>query len=265
MHSPADEANHAPDFAMASTPPLAAVNLVKVYPNAPQPALRNLDLTVSRGEIYGLLGPNGAGKTTAISIMSAGLLPTEGTVEIYGWDVIRHRSRVKQMIGLVPQDIAIYPDLTARENLSYFGKLYGLKGAELTDRIADALKLVGLTAKADQVVKHYSGGMKRRVNLAAGILHTPRLVFLDEPTVGIDAQSRNLILEKLMILKDSGTTMIYTTHYMEEAQQLCTRAAVMDEGRVIVEGHPASLIDKHPDCSNLGELFLKLTGKNLRD
>ena len=265
MNMHAAQANNAPGPAMASKPPLTAANLVKVYPKAPQPALQNINLTVRSGEIYGLLGPNGAGKTTAISIMSAGLLPTEGNVEIYGWDVVRHRSRVKQMIGLVPQEIAIYPDLTARENLSYFGKLYGLKGSELTDRIADALELVGLAAKADQVVKHYSGGMKRRVNLAAGILHSPRLVFLDEPTVGIDAQSRHLILEKLLVLKDSGTTMIYTTHYMEEAQQLCTRAAVMDEGRVIEEGPPASLIQKHPDCDNLGDLFLKLTGKNLRD
>ncbi|KPJ77868.1 MAG: hypothetical protein AMJ54_06100 [Deltaproteobacteria bacterium SG8_13] len=241
------------------------MNLVKVYPKSSLPALQDLNLVVGNGEIYGLLGPNGAGKTTAISIMTAGLLPTEGRVEIYGLDVVRHRSRVKQLIGLVPQDIALYPDLTARENLSYFGKLYGLSGSELADRIAETLELVGLTGKADQVVKTYSGGMKRRVNLAAGILHTPRLVFLDEPTVGIDAQSRNLILEKLSSLKSSGTTMIYTTHYMEEAQQLCTRAAVMDEGRVIEEGPPASLIQKHPDCGNLGDLFLKLTGKNLRD
>ncbi len=249
----------------AAKPPVAVTGLVKVYPNASQPALQDLNLVVGSGEIYGLLGPNGAGKTTAISIMSAGLLPTDGRVEIYGWDVVRHRSRVKRLIGLVPQDIALYPELTARENLSFFGKLYGLNGSELSDRIADTLELVGLAGKSDQPVKQYSGGMKRRVNLAAGILHTPRLVFLDEPTVGIDAQSRNLILEKLSVLKNSGTTMIFTTHYMEEAQQLCTRAAVMDEGRLIEEGPPDALIEKHADCSNLGELFLKLTGKNLRD
>jgi ABC-2 type transport system ATP-binding protein len=254
-----------PATSQAASPPLVVAQLAKVYPNAAQPALQELNLTVHSGEIYGLLGPNGAGKTTAISIMSAALLPTDGRVEIYGWDVVRHRNRVKELIGLVPQEIALYPDLTAWENLSFFGKLYGLSGSELSDRIAHALELVGLTGKADQLVKHYSGGMKRRVNLAAGILHTPRLVFLDEPTVGIDAQSRNLILEKLSTLKNSGTTMIYTTHYMEEAQLLCTRTAVIDEGRVIEEGPPEALIRKHPDCDNLGELFLKLTGKKLRD
>jgi ABC-2 type transport system ATP-binding protein len=249
----------------ADQTPLIVNNLVKIYPRSSQPALQDLNLEVGSGEIYGLLGPNGAGKTTAISIMSTGLLPTDGRVEIYGWDVVRHRSRVKPLIGLVPQEIALYPELTARENLTYFGRLYDINGSELTDRIADTLELVGLTGKADQLVKTYSGGMKRRVNLAAGILHTPRLVFLDEPTVGIDAQSRNLILEKLSILKETSMTMIYTTHYMEEAQQLCTRAAVMDEGRIIEEGPPERLIQKHPDCGNLGELYLKLTGKSLRD
>lgn len=265
MNACTSKANDPSDRAMAAKIPLTVTDLVKVYPKAAQPALQNFNLAVGSGEIYGLLGPNGAGKTTAISIMTAGLLPTSGRVEIYGWDVVRHRRQARRLIGLVPQDIALYAELTARENLSFFGRLYGLKGSELGDRIAETLQLVGLTGKADQAVSRYSGGMKRRVNLAAGILHAPRLVFLDEPTVGIDAQSRNLILEKLLILKDGGTTMIYTTHYMEEAQQLCTRAAVMDEGRVIEEGSPESLIHKHPDCGNLGELFLKLTGKHLRD
>lgn len=265
MTAPATTGNDRPDRGSASQPPLTVTNLVKFYPKASQPALQDFNLVVDSGEIYGLLGPNGAGKTTAISIMSTGLLPTDGQVEIFGWDVVRHRSRVKPLIGLVPQEIALYPDLTAKENLSFFGKLYGFAGSELEDRIAYALELVSISDKGDRLVKTYSSGMKRRVNLAAGILHTPRLVFLDEPTVGIDAQSRNLILEKLSVLKNNGTTMIYTTHYMEEAQQLCTRAAVMDEGRVIEEGPPDWLIQKHPDCSNLGELFLKLTGKNLRD
>ena len=265
MNVPTSRANDPSDRAIPEKNPLTVTELVKVYPLASQPALQHFNVTVGGGEIYGLLGPNGAGKTTAISIMSAGLLPTSGRVTIYGWDVVHHRTRVKHLIGLVPQDIALYPELTARENLSFFGRLYGLNGSELADRTAEILKLVGLTDKADQPVRQYSGGMRRRVNLAAGILHSPRLIFLDEPTVGIDAQSRNLILEKLLMLKNSGTTMIYTTHYMEEAQQLCTRVAVMDEGRVIEEGSPDALIQKHPDCANLGELFLQLTGKNLRD
>ena len=265
MNAPAPASDTRMEPSVPAAAPLVVAGLVKVYPNAAQPALQNLSLSVRSGEIYGLLGPNGAGKTTAISIMSAGLQPTAGRVEIYGRDVVRHRKQIQPLIGLVPQDIALYPELTAWENLSFFGRLYGLNGSELTDRVAQALELVGLAGRAHQPVKNYSGGMKRRVNLAAGILHAPRLIFLDEPTVGIDAQSRNLILEKLLALRESGTTMIYTTHYMEEAQQLCTHAAVMDEGRVIEEGPPESLIEKHPDCSNLGELFLKLTGKNLRD
>ncbi len=265
MNGPASDANGKSGHGSTAALPLAVTGLVKVYPNSSRPALQDLNLNVRSGEIYGLLGPNGAGKTTAISIMSAGLLPTKGRVAIYGWDIVRHRRQAKCMIGLVPQDIALYSELTARENLAFFGRLYGLKGTELDGRISETLEMVGLSDTADRRVSQYSGGMRRRVNLAAGILHAPRLVFLDEPTVGIDAQSRNLILERLLTLKNKGMTMIYTTHYMEEAQQLCNRIAVMDQGRVIEEGQPHSLIDSHTDSNNLGELYLKLTGKNQRD
>ena len=239
--------------------------LVKIYQGAPNPALSGLDISVNTGEIFGLLGPNGAGKTTAISIMSTLLQPTSGNVVICGIDAVKHPNRIKRLIGLVPQDIALYANLTVRENLRYFGRICGLKGQVLKDRIAECIEMVGLEKKADQFIFKFSGGMKRRANLAAGILHQPRILFLDEPTVGIDAQSRNMILEKLSLLKENGTTMIYTTHYMDEAEQLCSCVAIVDEGHIIAEGSPTQLINSPPGHAGLKDLFLALTGKRLRD
>ncbi|MDF1592957.1 MAG: ABC transporter ATP-binding protein [Desulfobacterales bacterium] len=244
---------------------LVVRDLVKIYKGASGPALAGLNIAVHTGEIFGLLGPNGAGKTTAISILSTLLRPTRGNVRICGIDALKHPGRVKGLIGLVPQNIALYAGLTARENLRYFGKICGLKGEALNDRVQACLELAGLENKADQRVSAYSGGMKRRANLAVGIINNPRLLFLDEPTVGIDAQSRNMILEKLSQLKNNGTTLIYTTHYMDEAERLCERIAVMDEGRIIAEGSPKALINRPPGHAGLGDLFLALTGKNLRD
>ncbi|OGR31456.1 MAG: ABC transporter, partial [Desulfuromonadales bacterium GWC2_61_20] len=215
---------------------LIARQLVKTYPGATAPALCGLDLQVGAGEILGLLGPNGAGKTTAISILCALLRPDSGSVTICGEDVLRHPARIKPLIGLVPQEIALFPVLTARENLNFFGRMYGLAGQLLRQRVAEALELVGLSEHAERPVADYSGGMKRRANLAAGILHTPRLLFLDEPTVGIDPQSRNMILANLQRLRETGMSMVYTTHYMEEAAQICGRVAVVDHGRVIAAG-----------------------------
>lgn len=244
---------------------LTARQLVKRYHGQASPALDCLDLTIRSGEIFGLLGPNGAGKTTAISIMSTLLKPTSGTVDICGVDILKHPAAIRRFLGLVPQDIALYPELTAAENLLFFGRLYGLTGRALKDRIEECLVFVGLEQKAGQKLFAFSGGMKRRVNLAVGILNRPRLLFLDEPTVGIDAQSRNMILERLRELHASGTTMIYTTHYMEEAERLCDRVTIVDEGKAIVCGPPASLIGASPGCTNLQDLFFKLTGKKLRD
>ena len=171
----------------------------------------------------------------------------------------------KKHFGLVPQEIALYPNLTCRENLSFFGRMAGLKGRKLKDRADECIELVGLTTSADKRVATYSGGMRRRANIAAGILHDPDLLFLDEPTVGIDAQSRNMILEMLNRFKKQGTGMIYTTHYMEEAQALCSRVAVIDQGNIIIQGPPSELVARHPGCVDLGGLFLLLTGKQLRD
>ncbi len=248
------------------SPLLVARNLWKTYPSGADPALRGIDITVNAGEIFGLLGPNGAGKTTAISIMSSLLRPDAGSVTINGVDPFRFPARGKSLFGLVPQDIALYPTLTVVENFRYFGKLYGLKGRELDRRIRECLAVVGLEARADRRVETFSGGMKRRANLAVAILHDPKLIFLDEPTVGIDAQSRNMILEELIRLRAMpGRGMIYTTHYMEEAEQICSRVAIIDEGEIRITGTPAELVAQNDGCRNLGDLFLRLTGKRLRD
>jgi ABC-2 type transport system ATP-binding protein len=239
--------------------------LVKVYRGTATPAVDGIDFAVRRGEIFGLLGPNGAGKTTVISILCTLLRPTSGSVILCSQDTSLRPARLQSLFGLAPQEIALYPSLTARENLHYFGSLYGLSGRVLRRRIEECLALVGLSDRGGTRIDTFSGGMKRRANLAAAILHSPRVLFLDEPTVGIDAQSRNLILENLKTLRDDGATIVYTTHYMEEAENLCGRVAIMDRGKIIAEGSPRSLIAGMDGCSNLEESFLRLTGRNLRD
>lgn len=243
---------------------LQASGLTKTYRGGDRPALDGFNVEIGEGDIFGLLGPNGAGKTTAISVMSTLFRPTTGSVKIFGADTRQQAAKVREMIGLVPQEIALYRQLTARENLRYFGRLYGLTGKGLARRIDECLDFVGLSAKGDQRVDAYSGGMKRRINLAVGILHRPKLLFLDEPTVGIDAQSRDMILARLATLNQSGTTMVYTTHYMEEAERLCAEVAIMDSGRVISLGKPKELM-KNGGHATLQEMFFSLTGRKLRD
>lgn len=243
---------------------LISDHLVKVYRGADRPALNELTLSIGEGQIVGLLGPNGAGKTTAISVMNTFLKPTSGGFIICGIDGVKYPCDAKKLIGYVPQDIALYPDLSVRENLEFFGRIYGLRGKELVDRINECAGFVGLEANLDQRVFTLSGGMKRRANLAAGIIHEPKVLFLDEPTVGIDPQSRNLILERLGTLKDK-TTMVYTTHYMREAELLCSYVVILDTGEIIAEGTPQDLLGRDPSSTNLEELFIALTGKQLRD
>ncbi len=240
-------------------------SLSKTYPGSSQPALDNLNLEVARGRIFGLLGPNGAGKTTTISIICTLLRPDCGRVEVLGQQVPEAAAVIRHAIGLVPQEIALYPTLTIRENLSYFARVLGVDKGQRAERIAACLDLVGLAEVAQRRIDRCSGGMKRRANLAVGILHQPQILLLDEPTVGIDAQSRNLILEQLRELNRQGMTLLYTTHYMREAEEICDEIAIIDSGQVIAQGAPRQLIAENPACESLEDLFLALTGKALRE
>lgn len=199
-------------------------------------AVDNISLTIEEGEIYGLLGPNGAGKSTTINILCGLLAMDKGTVEILGKDIEKNSTFAKQNIGVVPQDIAIYEDLTAYENVKFFASLYGLRGAELKEKVEEALKFVGLLDKKKEYPKSFSGGMKRRLNIACAIAHRPKLIIMDEPTVGIDPQSRNHILQSVKKLNSLGCTIIYTTHYMEEVEAICGNIAIIDHGKVIAQG-----------------------------
>lgn len=205
--------------------------LVKKYGD--RVAVDRVSFCVQEGEIFGLLGPNGAGKTTTISILATLLLPDGGQATIGGYDLVRETSQIKPLIGFVPQELALYPTLSAWDNLAFFSRIYGLRGTALKERIAAVLDLVGLRDRAGDAVRTFSGGMKRRLNIAASLIHRPRVLFLDEPTVGVDPQSRNFIFEHIERLKAEGMTIIYTTHYMEEAERLCDRVAIMDEGRIL--------------------------------
>lgn len=240
-------------------------DLAKIYKGNEDPAINGISLTIYPNEIFGLLGPNGAGKTTTISILCGLFPPTRGTISIDGMDLHDHLDKIKHIIGVVPQDLALYPTLTAMENLNFFGNMYGLKGKELHDRIYDYLRIFGLEKSAKKQISSYSGGMKRRVNLIAGLLHKPKVLFLDEPTVGIDVQSRIVILDYLKEINKQGTTIIYTSHYMEEAENLCTRVAIMDRGQIISIGNPKDLLKEHPEFKNLENIFLYLTGTDMRD
>jgi ABC-2 type transport system ATP-binding protein len=197
-------------------------------------AVKGVSFDVEEGEVFGLLGPNGAGKTTTISMLTGILPPTAGTARIGGYDIRTEMDRAKTLNGLVPQDLALYPTLSARANLEFFGRIYGLRGRDLKERVADVLRIVSLTERADQTIETFSGGMKRRVNIAAGLVHQPRLLFLDEPTVGVDPQSRNYIFESVLRLnRERGMSIIYTSHYMEEVELLCNRAAIIDQGQIV--------------------------------
>jgi ABC-2 type transport system ATP-binding protein len=205
-------------------------------------AVDGVSFHIAPGETYGLLGPNGAGKTTIISMVAGLLAADAGTVTVAGQAMTPSAIEPKRHLGLVPQDLAIYPELSARENLVFFGKLQGLRGAELTARVDEVLDLIGLADRAKDPTKEYSGGMKRRLNIGIGLLHRPSLLILDEPTVGVDPQSRNAILESVEALSVEGMAVLYTTHYMEEAQRLCDRIGIIDSGTLRAEGTRDELI-----------------------
>ncbi len=211
-------------------------------------AVKGITFDVAAGEVFGLLGPNGAGKTSTLSMISCLHAPTSGTIRIAGLDIRTQTQAVKSCVGVVPQELALYPTLTARDNLLFFGAIYGLHGKTLQARMEEVLDVVGLRDRALDVVDTFSGGMKRRLNLACGLLHRPKVLLLDEPTVGVDPQSRNLIFENIRQLNTQyKMTVIYTTHYMEEAETLCARVAIMDQGKLIACDTPRELIRHYGD------------------
>jgi len=239
--------------------------LSKRYEDSDFFAVQPLDLTINENEIFGLLGPNGAGKTTLISMLCGLIKPTSGNFEVDQLNYKNNKKQIQNLIGVVPQEYALYPTLTAFENLMYFGSMYGLKSNELKNKIDQSLKELGLENFSNKRIKTFSGGMKRRVNLIAGILHHPKVLFLDEPTVGVDVQSKNVIIEHLKQLNQLGTTIVYTSHHMIEAQDLCTKVAIIDHGKIIAQGTPTELIQSIENSKNLEGVYLNLTGGELRD
>ncbi|GAE28703.1 ABC transporter ATP-binding protein [Halalkalibacter hemicellulosilyticus] len=206
-------------------------------------AVQDVNLYLNQGESVGLLGPNGAGKSTTISMMSSLIKPTSGEIKLNGTNIIQKPGEIRKVLGVVPQELAIYGELSAYENLKFFGSIYKLKGKELEKSIENALEIVGLKDRQKDLVKTFSGGMKRRINIAAALLHQPKILILDEPTVGIDPQSRNHILEMVRMLNEKeGTTVLYTSHYMEEVEQLCDRLYIMDHGEIIAAGTKEELL-----------------------
>lgn len=238
--------------------------LSKKYKGADAYSVSDLDLFIDEKEIFGLLGPNGAGKTTLISLLCSLIKPTSGSFTIDGL-TYKNPNQLKQLIGIVPQEYALYPSLTASENLKYFGSMYGLKGQLLKSKISQAIETLGLSKFANKKVNTFSGGMKRRINLIASILHEPKVLFLDEPTVGVDVQSKNVIIKYLQLLNKKGTTIIYTSHHLNEAEDFCTKVAIIDHGKIISQGQPQELISNQKNANNLEDVFLALTGKALRD
>jgi ABC-2 type transport system ATP-binding protein len=234
-------------------------------------AVKGVSFTIGKGEIFGLLGPNGAGKSTTINMMCGYLEPTAGDTRIEGLAISKEPRKVKRTLGVVPQEIALYKDLTSMENLGFFGEIYGLSARERKMRAEEVLHFVGLYERRDEPVKNFSGGMQRRINMAVAMIHQPTFLMMDEPTVGVDPQSRENIFDTIEKLRDQGTTILYTTHYMEEAERMCNHIAIMDEGQIIAMGTLEQLLalrDQNREVARphgLQELFIQLTGKTLRD
>ena len=240
-------------------------DLRKNYKGAWAPALDGFSFSVKPGQIAGLLGPNGAGKTTTINILCGLVVPDSGSAQIFGKDCVHKTTAVRNSIGVAPQQVALFGNLTATENLRYIGRLYGLSEGVINKRTTDLLERLGLSAHAHKRINAYSGGMKRRANIIASLLHEPQLLVLDEPTAGVDVQSRALILSFLEEYRQLGKTILYTSHLMEEAQQICDEVTIIDEGKFVINGSPTDLIRNTADCKKLEDVFLYYTGHLVRD
>lgn len=247
-----------------SIPAIQIENVSKRYTSAQENSLTDINLQINELDVFGLLGPNGAGKTTLISILCGIIAPSEGAVHYQLAGKTLSQQAKRSRIGFVPQEYAFYQELTAKQNLDYFGAMYNLSKAELNLRVEELLDALGLSKAADKKVETFSGGMKRRVNLAIGLIHKPSILFLDEPTVGVDVQSKNAIIRFLEKTNRAGTTIVYTSHHMSEAEEFCNRIALIDHGKVVVQGELQALMHSH-EASSLQSLFIKLTGEEYRD
>lgn len=246
-------------------PVLEVKNICKKYVD--KAVVNNESFTVYDGDILGFIGPNGAGKSTSINIITTLIAPDKGTIFFHEKDIAKQSNHFKRALGVVPQDLAIYEDLSAYENVRFFCSLYGIKGIELKKHVRQALEFVGLWERRKDIPSKFSGGMKRRLNIACAMAHNPELLIMDEPTVGIDPQSRNKIMEAVKRLHEKGTTVIYTSHYMEEIETLCNRVVLIDKGMVVEDSDKISYKKKYAAMgfSNLEDIFLHLTGTDLRD
>ena len=234
------------------------------YPGNPDVSFSKLNLKIAKGERFGLFGPNGAGKTTLISLMTGLLAADEGHIKLLGQKVGKHNNQVNKLFGFVPQDFSFYQELSPVENLEFFGAWSGLDRKTVATRTDELLDILGLNDVRNKQVEKFSGGMKRRVNLAIGVIHQPAILFLDEPTVGVDVQTRHAIINYLMQLNESGTTLVYTSHQLNEAEGLCQQVALIDDGKIIAQDNLDTLLKMHQQ-DNLEQMFLNLTGKAYRD
>ncbi len=241
-------------------------NLVKVFHSRGRKitAVNDVSFDVFKGEIFGMIGPNGAGKSTTFSMLTTLIKPTSGSIKVAGFDVEKQDDKIRPLIGIVPQKLSLYPLLTARENLELMGNLYNVPKKVMEEKIDYYLKLVGLEASADRFTGGFSGGMKQRLSVIAAVLHDPEILFWDEPSTGLDPQTRNVIWKLARKFNDEGKTLIFTTHYMEEADNLCNRVAVMDSGKLVALDNPELLKEK-TGSTNLEEVFVRFTGEEVRD
>ncbi|MDB4926057.1 ABC transporter ATP-binding protein [Mucilaginibacter sp.] len=251
-------------MAVAQSFAVSIENMSFRYPDNDDPSFTNLNLQIPKGTRFGLFGPNGAGKTTLMNLMTGVLTADEGAIKLLGYTAGGQDKKVNKLFGFVPQDFSFYQELSPAENLEFFGAWAGLNKTEITNRTNELLHILGLDDVRNKAVEKFSGGMKRRVNLAIGVIHNPQVLFLDEPTVGVDVQTRHAIINYLHTLNKNGTTLIYTSHQLSEAEDLCEQIAMIDEGKIITQGHINDLLKEHKHDS-LEELFINLTGKAYRN